>query len=198
MGVVAGEDLTNLRSKNAHRCRSRAPSVVVCMKGRDLPGLPAKEILMSTITMTRDDSYDGLVLPSRITQAARPSRRRLWTGRVSSGLVAAFLLFDAAMKLLRVPAVLEASRRVGFSEASTFGVGAVLLVCVVAYLVPRSSLVGAVLLTGYLGGAVATNVRIGAPLLTHTLFPLYVATLVWGGLALRDARVRALFAPRRA
>ncbi|HSZ82512.1 MAG TPA: DoxX family protein [Polyangia bacterium] len=152
---------------------------------------------MSTITMTRDDSYDGLVLPSRITQAARPSRRRLWTGRVSSGLVAAFLLFDAAMKLLRVPAVLEASRRVGFSEASTFGVGAVLLVCVVAYLVPRSSLVGAVLLTGYLGGAVATNVRIGAPLLTHTLFPLYVATLVWGGLALRDARVRALFAPPR-
>jgi DoxX-like protein len=153
---------------------------------------------MSTITMTRDDSYDGLVLPSRIIPAARPSRRRLWTGRVLSGLVAAFLLFDAAMKLLRVPAVVEASRQVGFSASSIFGIGAVLLVCVVAYLVPRLSLVGAMLLTGYLGGAVATNVRIGAPLLSHTLFPLYVAALVWGGLYLRDARVRALFAPRRA
>jgi hypothetical protein len=162
------------------------------------PGLANEGDPMSTIAMTRDDSYDGLVLPSHITPAARPSRRRRWTGRVLSGLVAALLLLDAAMKLLRVPAVIEASRQIGFSESSIFGIGAVLLVCVVAYLVPRLSLVGAVLLTGYLGGAVATNVRIGAPLLTHTLFPLYVAALVWGGLYLRDGRVRALFAPRRA
>ncbi|HTA21728.1 MAG TPA: DoxX family protein [Polyangia bacterium] len=168
------------------------------MKGRDFLGQPTKEIPMSTIAMTRDDSYDGLVLPSRITTAARPSRRRLWTGRVLSGLVVAFLLFDAAMKVVRLPVVVEASRQVGFSEASTFGIGVVLLACVITYLVPRLSLMGAVLLTGYLGGAVATNVRIGAPLLSHTLFPLYVAALVWGGLYLRDARVRALFAPRRA
>ncbi|HEX4405565.1 MAG TPA: DoxX family protein [Polyangia bacterium] len=153
---------------------------------------------MSTIAMTRDDSYDGLVLPDRITSARRPSRRRLWTGRTLSGFAAALLLFDAAMKVVRLPVVVEASRQVGFSEAATFGIGVVLLACVVTYLVPRASLVGAVLLTGYLGGAVATNVRVGAPLLTNTLAPLYVAVFVWGGLYLRDARVRALFAPRRA
>jgi hypothetical protein len=73
----------------------------------------------------------------------------------------------------------------------------VLLACVAAYLIPRTALVGAVLLTGFLGGAVATNVHAGSPLFTHVLFPIYVATLVWGGLYLRDPRVRALLAPVR-
>ncbi|HVV53068.1 MAG TPA: DoxX family protein [Polyangia bacterium] len=129
-------------------------------------------------------------------EARRPPRGRLWTGRVLSGLAAAFLLFDAAMKLILLPPVVKATREVGFSEGSVFGIGATLLVCVAVYLVPRTALVGAVLLTGYLGGAVATNVRIGAPLFTHVLAPIYMAVFVWGGLALRDARVRALFSKR--
>jgi len=125
------------------------------------------------------------------------SRRRLWTGRVLSGLVVAFLLVDALMKVAKLPVVLEASKQLGFSEGSIFTIGVVLLACTVTYLVPRFSLVGAMLITGYLGGAIATHVRLGNPLFTHTLFPLYVAALVWGGLYLRDERVRGLFAPRR-
>jgi hypothetical protein len=128
--------------------------------------------------------------------APSSSRRRVWTGRVLSGLAVAFFLFDATIKLLRVPAVLEASRQMGFSVPSIVAVGVILLACTAIYLVPRLSLVGAVLITGYLGGAIATHVRLGNPLLSHTLFPLYVAALVWGGLYLRDARVRALFARR--
>ena len=126
------------------------------------------------------------------------SRRRLWAGRILSGLVVAFLVVDAAMKVLKLPVVLEASKQLGFSEGSIFAIGVVLLACTVTYLVPRFSLVGALLITGYLGGAIATHVRLGNPLFSHTLFPLYVAALVWGGLYLRDPRVRVLFAPRAA
>jgi hypothetical protein len=74
-----------------------------------------------------------------------------------------------------------------------FPIGVILLSCVVAYVIPSTSVLGAVLLTGYLGGAVATHVRVGNPLFSHTLFPIYVALFVWGGLFLRDARLRALF-----
>jgi hypothetical protein len=127
---------------------------------------------------------------------ALPPRGRVWTGRVLSGLASAFLLFDAAMKLILLPPVVKATREIGFSEGSVFGIGATLLVCVAVYLVPRTALIGAVLLTGYLGGAIATNVRIGAPLFTHVLAPIYTAVFIWGGLYLRDGRVRALLARR--
>lgn len=143
-----------------------------------------------------DDLHDGLVLVSPAARLPRPSRRRLWTGRVVTGLVTAFLLFDATIKLLRIPAVAEGSNQLGFAPESMFPIGAVLLACTVVYLIPRLSLVGALLITGYLGGAIATHVRVGNPLLTHTLFPIYVAALVWVGLYLRDDRVRALVAPR--
>ena len=123
--------------------------------------------------------------------------RRVWTGRALSGLVVAFLAFDAGIKLLMLPAVVKASNELGFSTSSIFAIGVVLLACVVTYLVPRTALVGALLITGYLGGAIATHVRLGNPLFSHTLFPLYVAALVWGGLYLRDDRVRALIAPQR-
>ncbi len=130
--------------------------------------------------------------------AGKRSRRRLWTGRVLSALAGLFLAVDGVMKVLLVAPVVKASHELGFSVASVFWIGVVLLACLAVHLIPRTALAGAVLLTGFLGGAVATNVHAGQPLFTHVLFPVYVATLVWGGLYLRDPRVRALLAPARA
>ena len=123
---------------------------------------------------------------------AVPSRPRLWTGRVLSALAVLSLTFDATMKIARNPFVVEATAKIGFPDGSIQPIGLVLLACVVLYVIPRTAIVGAVLLTGYLGGAVATHVRLGDPLLSHTLFPLYFGVLLWGGLFLRDPRVRAI------
>jgi hypothetical protein len=120
-----------------------------------------------------------------------PSRAAIWTGRVLSTLIALLLGFDAAMKLLEVAPVLAATAELGYAVRAAFPIGVVLALCVIAYVIPRTSLLGAVLLTGYLGGAVATQLRVGHPLWTHTLFPIYVAAVIWGGLVLRDARLRA-------
>lgn len=119
-----------------------------------------------------------------------PSRAARRTGRVLSTIIALLLGMDALMKLLRVAPVLKASAELGYPSHAVFGIGVVLAICVVAYVVPRTSLLGAVLLTGYLGGAVATHVRADHPLWTHTLFPIYVAVVIWGGLVLRDGRLR--------
>ena len=116
---------------------------------------------------------------------------RLWTGRVLSGLAVLFLLFDSTGKLLRVQPVMDGTIRLGYSPDIVFGLGVTLLMCVAAYLIPRTSVLGALLLTGYLGGAVATHVRVESPLFTHVLFPTYVAALLWSGLLLRDAQLRA-------
>jgi DoxX-like family len=121
-----------------------------------------------------------------------PSRAARWTGRVMSTIVALLLGLDALMKLLRVTPVLKASVELGYPAHAMFGIGLVLAICVVAYVIPRTSLLGAVLLTGYLGGAIATHVRVDHPLWTHTLFPIYVAAVIWGGLVLRDSRVRGI------
>jgi hypothetical protein len=129
--------------------------------------------------------------------AGDSSRGRLWTGRVLSGLAALFLAWDGVMKLVQPPIVVESNRALGFSLHAIFVVGAVLLAFVALYLVPRTAVLGAVLLTAFLGGAVATNVRLGNPLFTHVLFPVYVAALVWGGLYLRDARVGQTLRPVR-
>lgn len=120
------------------------------------------------------------------------------TGRVLSGLAAAFLIFDSIGKLLRVQPVIEGTVSLGYPVSVIIPLGVTLLTCVVVYLVPRTAVLGALLLTGYLGGAVATHVRVGHPLLTHTLFPAYVAALLWGGLMLRDDRLRAFLPFRRA
>jgi hypothetical protein len=122
--------------------------------------------------------------------------RTLWTGRVLSGLAVAFLIFDSVGKLLEVQPVIDAAKQLGYPPDIVFTLGVILLSCVLTYLVPRTSLLGAVLLTGYLGGAVATHVRLGNPLFTHVLFPTYLGVLLWGGLVLRDARLRA-FLPWR-
>ena len=92
--------------------------------------------------------------------------------------------------------VVQSFTQLGYPVSLSRGIGVLELVCLIIYVIPRSSLVGAVLLTGYLGGAVATHVRVGSPLFTHVLFPVYVAALLWGGLYLRDERVRALISPR--
>jgi hypothetical protein len=117
-----------------------------------------------------------------------------WTGWAMSGFAIVFLLIDAAMKLLALPVVLEASGALGFpGESMARGLGAVLLICTLLYAAPQTPLLGAVLLTGYLGGAVASHLSHGDPLFTHVLSGVYGGLLVWGGLYLRDARLRALF-----
>jgi hypothetical protein len=113
-----------------------------------------------------------------------------------SGLAVLFLLFDSTTKLLGVEAVIKAAAQIGYPPSTMLPIGLILLVCVVVYLIPRTAVLGAVLLTGYLGGAVATHVRVGDPLMSHILFPIYFAVLIWGGLYLRDRRVHALIVRR--
>jgi hypothetical protein len=120
----------------------------------------------------------------------------IWTGRVLSGLAVLFLLFDSTGKLLEVQPVIDGTRQLGYPRDIVFTLGVILLSCVVVYLVPRTAVLGAILLTGYLGGAVASQARVENPLFSHILFPTYVAILIWGGLVLRDARLR-VFAPWR-
>jgi hypothetical protein len=125
-------------------------------------------------------------------QPAPVSTKKLWAGIIISALPALFLLFDGVMKLIKPPIAVETTVQLGYQESVILPLGIVLLACTVVYLIPRTSVLGAILLTGYLGGAVATNVRVGNPLFTHILFPIYVGALIWGGLYLRDARLRAL------
>ena len=124
------------------------------------------------------------------------SRRARWTGRVLSGLPVAFLAFDVAIKLIGIPAVTEASERLGMPVGQARPIALILACSLALYVVRRTAVLGAVLLTGYLGGAVFAHLRIADPLLSHTLFPIYVGALLWGGLYLRDARVRGLFTAR--
>jgi hypothetical protein len=130
-------------------------------------------------------------------QSAPLSKGRLWTGRVMSALPALFLLVDSVGKLVKPAPVVEGTVQLGYPESVLLGLGIVLLACTVLYVIPRTAILGAILLTGYLGGAVATHVRVGSPLFSHILFPVYLAVLLWGGLYLRDERLRALIPLRR-
>jgi hypothetical protein len=134
--------------------------------------------------------------PNAAALDSQPSKKALWAGRILSGLAVLFLVFDATVKVLQLPMALQGTRQLGYPEGVVFGLGIVQLVCLIAYLVPRTSVLGAVLWTGYLGGAVATHVRVGDPLFTHALFPVYVAAFLWAGLWLRDQRLRAVFPVR--
>jgi len=116
----------------------------------------------------------------------------LWTGRIISGLVVMFLLFDGAIKLVPLQVVMDTSLQLGIPTHLARTLGVLTLACTLLYAVPRTSVLGAILLTGYIGGAIYVHVRADSPLLTHTLFGVYLALLIWGGLWLRDARVRAL------
>jgi hypothetical protein len=127
-------------------------------------------------------------------RAFRQSKKALWAGRVLSGLMSAFLLMDATMKLLHVPEAVKGTTELGNPTSVIGALGVVQLACLALYLVPRTAPLGALLWTGYLGGAIATHVRVENPLFSHVLFPVYVAAFLWLGLWLRDARVRGLFA----
>jgi len=132
----------------------------------------------------------------RSTTAARatgtPGRAARWTGRVLSGLIIAFLTWDAVIKIMRHPMAVEGSVKIGYPAAVVPVLGYVLLAAVLLYVWPRTAALGAILLTGYLGGAVATHVRISDPLFSHTLFPIYFGVILWLGLWLRDPRLRAI------
>jgi DoxX-like family len=118
-------------------------------------------------------------------------KKTLWAGRILVALSALFLLFDAAGHLMVPAAVVEAFNRLGYPLSLSPVLAIVELVCLVVYLIPRTAILGAILLTGYLGGAVATHLRVHDPLF-DTLFPIIFGVLVWAGLYLRDQRLRAL------
>lgn len=120
----------------------------------------------------------------------------IWAGRILSAVPVAFLLFDAAVKLVRAPIAVETTAQIGYPAGILIPLGAIELACLAVYLTPRIAPLGAILWTAYLGGAVATHVRLGNPLFSHVLFPTYVAAMLWVGLWLRDARVRALLGLR--
>lgn len=125
------------------------------------------------------------------TEATPVSKTRLWTGRIISAIPALFLLMDGVMKLFKPAVVVEATVKLGYPESVITGLGIVLLACTVLYVIPRTAILGAILLTGYLGGAVATHVRVGEGAFP-VLFPVIMGVLIWGGLWLRDDRLRTL------
>ena len=117
---------------------------------------------------------------------------QVWIGRILSGFAALFLAFDTIVKLLQLPIAVEGTQQLGYSAGVILPLGLIEAAFLAAYLTPRTAVLGAVLWTGYLGGAVATHVRMGDPLFGFTLFPVYMAAILWGGLWLRDARARTL------
>jgi hypothetical protein len=129
-----------------------------------------------------------VAVPSPVPRSAR------WLGRGLSGLVILFLLVDGAIKLVPWPVVTETMDRIGYGSSETLArtLGVITVACTVLYAIPPTSILGAILLTGYLGGAMASHLRIGSPLFTHTLFGFYLGLMVWGGLWLRDRKLRAL------
>ena len=131
-------------------------------------------------------------------QTVPEQRSRTWPGWLMSGLVIVFMLMDAVMHLTRIPPVVEAFNRLGYPLSAALPMAAVAMVSVLLYAWPRTAILGAILLTGYLGGAVAIHLRVGSNLFGEMLFPVYVGILMWGGLYVRDARVRSLIPIRRA
>ncbi len=121
------------------------------------------------------------------------STTMLWSGRIMTALPVLFLLLDAGIHIANIPVVVETMAGLGWAADKGPLLGIIELICLALYIMPRTSIIGAILLTGYLGGAVATNVRVDNPLFSHELFPVYIGVLLWGGLYLRKEQVRALF-----
>jgi hypothetical protein len=124
--------------------------------------------------------------------------KRIWAGRVISALPVLMLLFSGGIKLINTaPEVAESMTKLGYPLGLTRPIGLLELACVVVYAIPRTSALGAILMTGHLGGAVASHVRVGDPMFSHVLFPVYIGVLAWAGLYLRDDRLRALLSKEK-
>jgi hypothetical protein len=137
-------------------------------------------------------------MPASIDTAA-PSKSRLLTGRILTTLTVLFLIMDIVFKFIRPvpPQVLQSMNQLGFQTGLLTTIGILLLACTVLYVIPATSVLGAVLLTGYLGGAISVHVRVGNPLFGYVLFPVYVGALMWAGLYLREPRLLALLPLRK-
>jgi hypothetical protein len=127
-----------------------------------------------------------------VSTVAPTSTSLLWTARVLSSLVILFMLFDATLHILKPAPVVDAFARLGYPLSASVGIGILELLCVVAYAIPRTGPLGAVLLTAVLGGAVSTHVRAGSPAFEAYIFPAILGAMIWGGIWLRDSRVRAI------
>lgn len=130
------------------------------------------------------------------TRTVLVSKKTAWAGRIISALAVLFLLFDGIIKVLELAPAMEATTRLGYADSLVFVIGLIELVCLVVYLVPQTSVLGAILLAGFLGGAVATHVRAGSDLFS-VIFPILIGLLLWGGLYWREERLRALIPLRR-
>ena len=139
--------------------------------------------------------FESVARPA--SPASATSARTRWAGRILSGIAVLFLTFDLSIKLIGAKEAVDGTVQLGWAPHHLPIIGAIQLVCLALYLIPRTAPLGAILWTGYLGGAIATHLRVDNPLFSHTLFPIYVAAFIWGGLYLRDPRVRALLRPIR-
>ncbi len=125
------------------------------------------------------------------------SKSKLWTSYALSGIAVLFLIFDTGIKIMRESHAVEGTVQLGYPDSAVVTLGIIEAVCLILYLIPRTSIFGMILMTGYLGGAVATHVRLGNPLFSHILFSVYIAILLWGGLYLREQRLRELIPFRK-
>jgi DoxX-like family len=132
-----------------------------------------------------------------VTESAPISGKAQWAGYVLSGLVILFLLLDGTIKLVPIAAVTDSLAQLGYPAELARSLGVLTLVCTLLYAIPRTSVLGAILLTGLFGGAIATHLRVGSPVFSHLLFGLYLGVTMWAGLYLRDARLRTLIPVRR-
>jgi hypothetical protein len=133
------------------------------------------------------------------TRAAAPAtpKAQLWAGRILTALFVLFMVADSAIKLIKLQVVSEALTQLGYSPDLGFPIGVLQAVLLALYLIARTSVLGATLFTGLFGGAFASHLRVGSPFFTHDMFGVYLGVLAWGGLWLRDERLRALFPIRR-
>jgi hypothetical protein len=150
-----------------------------------------------TNTLTQPISFETTTAQRPAGHPEAPRNKAIWSGRILSSLAILFLAFDASVKLAGHPLAIEGTRQLGYPADSLLTIGLIECICLALYLIPRTAPLGAVLWTGYLGGAIATHFRIGDPLFSHTLFPIYVAAILWGGLWFRDRRVKALLSSAR-
>jgi FtsH-binding integral membrane protein len=127
------------------------------------------------------------------TSIAAPSSAQRWTGRALSAIAVLFLAFDVVIKFMHIGPVTQSMAQLGIPDHFVITIAIIEAACLVLYLIPRTAVLGAILFTGYLGGAILANLRVELPLLSHVLFPTYIGALLWGGLLLRDTRSRALF-----